>query len=106
MKYMSVKKLFKHIIYNQTNFKVIQYQEGFLQRVFILSDGIVHIKRIVYNNFDDDIEIKNKDEYIFGYKNLLYNPKYIKVDRCVKNIINNRTDYYEIAKHKFNSWEG
>lgn len=103
-KYIPIKKVFKHIIANQYNLKVVQYQEGYFDKIFILTDGIVFIKKVIYNNFDDDIKIKDKDEYMFGYMDIIYNPKYIKVDKYVKSIIDNKTKFYDISKHKFNGW--
>lgn len=102
-KYTPIKDVFKHIIYNQNNIRVIQYCEGYFDKIFILSDGIVFIKKIIYNIFDDDIIIK--PEYIFGFNKNIYNPKYIKkIDKCVKSIIDNKTRFYDVSKHKFNGW--
>ena len=104
IKYIPIKKVFKHIIANQYNIRVIQYQEGYFDRVFILTDGIVFIKKTVYNNFDDGIVVK--PEYVFGYMKFIYNPKYIKkIDKYVKSIIDNKTQFYDVSKHIFNDWK-
>lgn len=103
-KYVPIKKVFKHIIANENNFRVIQYQEGYFDRIYILTDGIAFIKKTIYNNFDDGIIVK--PEYIFGYMSFIYNPKYIKkIDRTVKNIIDTKISLYDINKHEFNGWK-
>lgn len=103
--YLPIKKVFEHIIFNEDKFKVIQYQEGYFCKIYILTDGIVHIKKSEYNNFDEDIYIK--PEYVFGYGKIIYNPKYIKkINKNVRNIIEKKIKFYDTFKHNFNGWKG
>lgn len=101
-KYIPIAKVYKHIIANEFNIKVIQYLETYFKKEYILSDGICYVKVSLYNEFDDKIKIK--PEYLFGFLGMLYNPKYIRrINRFAKGVIDRKVMSYD-TKKDYNGW--